>query len=536
MKIDRNLLRSWLLNDDIYNASQGAVHQISTALEGPLLLLDEKKAVELSTLVADVVSDRHSAIWRSISGHDNSLEDIGINSAQMMRLSHMINKQFGAKVLVEMLGSKDMTIRKLAALLNCREVETIFQKSCSVDGAKVAFLQDRVAEASRTVLGGLLGLQDQSQQHVFLTGATGYLGVQILVQLLQSKHIGSVAVLVRSADEHQAMMRVKNTIAATEESIPEENLLKIRAWSGDLSKTNLGLSEIHSNEFSALGKRGRDGNKKSIDTIIHCGAVVDWRKTYRELEAANVSSTEQLLKLALKSSGVRRFVFISGGRYPDPTQEYGQNLHQMYLDTAKGSGYAQTKFVAEQLVDNVRRATHYNTSIDIVSPAYLIGSQKIGLANQDDYLWRIVWASVRIGAFNADENDQWLFVADSASLAERIVALAEQDSIASSLKNTTLQVHDGLGMQEFWRHVCDVLGVSLAPVTGEEWLRRVKEDMEGMRDHLLWPLAETIDASYGQLTQQRCLAVTMGSGIATAGIDLAIQQNIQRLKKTEFFG
>lgn len=534
MKIDRNRLKGWLMEEDIRGASQGVVCQISTALDGPLLSPHEEWPMEISKTVADVVSDRDSAIWKSIAGHDNSLADIGVNSAQMMRLSHVIGKRFGTKVLVEMLGSEDMTMRKLATLLIQSNAKTGTQPSSSSVEARVAFLKDRVAETSRTLLDSISG-QPSRRRNIFLTGASGYLGVQILVQLLQSRDIGSVTVLVRSANEHQALEKVKYAMAAVEEPVRHEDLAKLRAWPGDLSQIGLGLSETHSTMLYGFTKHQNDKPQPIIDSIIHCGAVVDWRKSYDELEAANVISTKQLLSVALSSPDICRFVFISGGRYPDPTQKDGQGLAQMYIDTAKGNGYAQTKFVAEQLVDEVRHRAHCSTPMDIISPAYLIGSQRKGLANQDDYLWRIVWASVRVGAFNVDENDQWLFVAESNSVAERIVALTLGTQTKSLSKGTTLQVFDGLSMREFWRLVCNVLGVALSPVSGAVWLQKVRNDMDDKHDHLLWPLADAIDASYGKLTQGRCLSADMGTGLATAGIELAIQRNLERLKSESFF-
>lgn len=172
-------------------------------------------------------------------------------------------------------------------------------------------------------------------------------------------------------------------------------------------------------------------------------------------------------------------------------------------------------------------------AISIVRPAYLIGSREHGLANEDDYLWRMIWASVRIGEFNGDENDQWLFVAEADTVAKRVAAMIlHEDAYPLS---TTLTILDGLSMHAFWEHVSSVLGVSLISKPGHIWLQKVRRDMEKTGNHLLWPLADTLDTSHGYLRKRRCFAEDVSSEIVTSGIDLAIRRNIQHLSSEGFF-
>ncbi|KAK5697836.1 putative NRPS-like protein biosynthetic cluster [Elasticomyces elasticus] len=526
MKIDRNRLKHWLLEEDVHTASLGEVTLVSTALNGPLLCSTKRPAAELSCLVADIVTIKHSAIWKTISGHDNSLSDIGVNSAQMMRLASKIHQQFGVKILVDMLGAKDMTVRDLAALVESNGSMLGHANVSPTVDERTTFLQDRVAEISQSVIGTIQDPQSFSR-HIFLTGATGYLGVQILLHLLKSTGVGSVTVLVRSNGAEQALQRVRQAIAAAGTS--PDQYSKLRAWPGDLGKPRLGLSEEHWSELSSTEQQS-DARRPSIGTIVHCGAVVDWIESYNELEAANVTSTKTLLKLTLASAHVRRFIFISGGRYPDSPKDKTQDLEALYAEAAENTGYAQSKFVAERLVANVQQATH-DKLISIVSPAYLIGDREYGLANQDDYLWRIIWASVRIGAFVADEVDQWLFVADISSVAERVVALTV--ARPSNPWTPTLTILDGLSMSKLWGHVSSLLGVSLDAVPADMWLQRVKQDMDATNSHLLWPLAGTLDTSCGRLTNRRCPAADVNS--ATTAVDLAIRRNLEQLQSVGFF-
>ncbi|CAK1356523.1 unnamed protein product [Cercospora beticola] len=528
MKIDRTRLKKCLSDNEVSAGSVPGFMHVSTALSGTRLLPSEKSAMKVSNLTADIISAAGSTIWKSISGHDNRLTDIGINSAQTMRLVALIRKQFGCKILFETLSQPGMTVRQLAVLLEIEKQDLITDMAGNDVDTKIEFLKVRVARHTETVLNPSV-VQPTRPRHVFLTGATGYLGVQILCQLLSSSSIASMTVLVRTSRRELALERVR--LALTAAHAESSHQIKLNTWPGDLSKPRLGLSDADWMRLSGEGDKIDAGGPR-IDTIIHCGAVVNWTKSYSDLEAPNVHSTEELLKLVRTCHHLERFVFVSGGRYPNPAQDAETDLEGLYTDAAKANAYAQTKFVAERLVHNARRALP-DKSISVVCPAYLIGGRQHGLANQDDYLWRVVWATVRIGAFNADERDQWLFVAQSDAVAEQIVTLTLPDFKSSS--STTLNVLDGLSVGKFWSIVSEVLAIPLMEETGDVWLPKVKFDMEETSDHLLWPLADSLESGRGLLTRQRCRAKDVGAGSDSKDIEAAVRANVEYLHEAGFF-
>ncbi|KXT15725.1 hypothetical protein AC579_121 [Pseudocercospora musae] len=538
MKIDRNRLKMWLMEDDLRGGSASETCHISTGLSGSTLSAGELQAIELSRMIADIVSGRKSSMWACVSGHDNRLVDIGIDSAQVMQLASKIRKGFGVRVPVEMLAHRDMTVRKLAALLGSMGSQLVDRELRATVKERVQCLKEQVAQVSRSVLGIVepsasdrnISVPSSPKQRVLLTGATGYLGVAILQHLLTSDHVTSVVVLVRGEEPAQAIERVRHALAAAGGAPYDQE--KLLAWPGDLSRARLGLHEESWNSFTIDDEERSDKARTKITTIIHCGAVVDWSKSYEQLRAANVDSTGQLLQLTLESPHIQRFVFISGGRYPDPDQDDHRDLETIYAETAESTGYAQSKFVAERVVDNVRRVSAVK-SIYTVSPAYLIGSAELGLANQDDYLWRMVWAAVRARAYNSDEDKQWLFVAATDSVAERIVTMASQNH--GHRMDAHSKILDGLSVHEFWNIVRDVLKVPLTPVSADIWLQKVKCDMEETGDHLLWPLANTLDASKGQLTNCRCLTADMEVRAASRPDGRAVRKNLEYLSSVGFF-
>ncbi|WP_086841477.1 thioester reductase domain-containing protein [Amycolatopsis kentuckyensis] len=174
---------------------------------------------------------------------------------------------------------------------------------------------------------------------VLLTGATGFVGAFVLAELL-ARRPGPVHCLVRAEDEAHALRRVLDNLdrygldAGAHRS-------RIRPVPGDLTKPLLGLDE---RTFAGLHELAGE--------IVHCGAQVKWTYPYRNLEAANVGGTREILRLA--TVGAPRPVHYASTVGVFSSREYAADVVDETVDlTASGSlvvGYAQSKWVAERLV------------------------------------------------------------------------------------------------------------------------------------------------------------------------------------------
>lgn len=136
---------------------------------------------------------------------------------------------------------------------------------------------------------------------LLLTGATGYLGSHILLNLLQSS-VQKVAVLVRSKNPVEGFKRLLTVLNKYDEQhiLNNETFTnKIMVVSGDFTKENLAISE-----------KTQQLLKKNLDGIIHCGADVRHFGDEEHFKKTNIDSTSYLIKFSQQCDNIR-FHYVS---------------------------------------------------------------------------------------------------------------------------------------------------------------------------------------------------------------------------------
>ncbi|CAI7608715.1 unnamed protein product [Penicillium glandicola] len=357
--------------------------------------------------------------------NDVLLYSSGLDSVNMMELMSFISQNFHIQVGMQFLMDKETSIRSLAQYLAdtqaCSAKNHPVQHSStraliSVDlmaeinrhDSKVLSLQRRFASHDDIASNDVLMDRDNKSFTVPLTGATGFVGTQILRQLLEHRHVSRIIGLVRGDTDEAAKRR---TIDAAVKALwwTDHHAEKLEVWRGDLSLPNLGLDPTR-RDFLVSGQ--------AVGIIIHSGATVHWTKSYEVLEAANISSTIELLLLAVCLPSMR-FLYITGGRLWDSHEELDVVKE---LSVADAIAYSQTKFVAEAVVRRAARRSPFETNqLGVLNPGWVIGTPNEGFSNSDDYIWRLVATCIKIGAYNAAEADGWLSISDAATTATAIV-------------------------------------------------------------------------------------------------------------------
>lgn len=424
-----------------------------------------------------------------------------------MSLAMAIRKQFDINIGVPRLVQQQNSLRDLATLIDnllrghpgkepTKPTPTDLEREIDLLVSKIEF--------GRTA----------TKSSVFLTGSTGFLGTQILRYTLTKRAFDRVVLLVRGLHEQKGLDRVIKT-AKIAGWWKESFISAIEVWDGDLSAQNLGLND---SQWSALC--GRPSAHGTINAVIHNGAVVHWTTNYDSLKDANVDSTVQLLQAAIASRFLKSFVYISGGLITDS---------RIWTETeAKmANGYDQTKYVSERLVSaTATRSRKSGTTFSIIKPGQIIGDVYTGVANADDFLWRVVMGAIRLRARPLDSETSWLSVSDVRQVTESVLWHATGKS-----KEDFVHIKRGVWVSAFWAAVEDQLQLQLRPVSWDEWIELARQDMvREQEQHPLWPVQHFLGAlgTEIEVTDHESCQWEMQEVLAAA------RQNIEYLRRKGF--
>jgi amino acid adenylation domain-containing protein/thioester reductase-like protein len=288
-------------------------------------------------------------------------------------------------------------------------------------------------------------------QHILLTGATGFLGVHLLHELLE-KTSANIHCLVRAENVSEARNKLKNKLSFYQ-LWNEQNSQRIIPIIGNLEKNLLGLSE---KEFQDLASQ--------IDVIYHNGASVNLIYPYSVLKPANVLGTQEILRLAsqIKIKPVH-FVSTTSVFCPENYPENEVLLESDPLDYYQGlvSGYPQSKWVAEKLVMQARER---GLPVTIYRAARIIGHSQIGICNTEDLFSRIITTCMQLGATpNIDWEDN-LTPVDYVSQA--IVYLSfQKESLGKAFHLLNPQI---ISMNHLFNLIRE-LGYQLPQISYDQW-------------------------------------------------------------------
>ncbi len=202
-----------------------------------------------------------------------------------------------------------------------------------------------------------------AQGPVLLTGATGFLGMELLVRLLE-RGDRDVVTVVRAADDREAegrMSGVLNTLFSPEDYRAVRG--RVRAVAGDLETRGLGLSPAT-----------RDRLTSEISAVAHCAASVSFSLELEEARRINVTGTHHVMCLATEAyerGALERVVHVStayvAGERVGRVRESQDYVGQSFRNT-----YEQTKLEAESLVNDSDLPTA------ILRPSIVVGDSRTG--------------------------------------------------------------------------------------------------------------------------------------------------------------
>ncbi|MDR2713459.1 MAG: SDR family oxidoreductase [Clostridiales bacterium] len=214
-------------------------------------------------------------------------------------------------------------------------------------------------------------------EHVFITGATGFLGANLVRAILESS-AAVLYLLVRESEECTADDRIKNLLM---ELFPKEQnpeyLPRVHAVKGDIGRENLGLSAAAWNELS-----------QKIDTIFHSAATIHLNLPYEEASEINLNGTKRVLALAAKcreNKVLQRFNHISSAYVAGKTKRFLETDFDIGQEFS--NSYEQTKLESEL---EVLKYSAKGLPVMIFRPSIITGNYKTGEAAKSSITFFIV--------------------------------------------------------------------------------------------------------------------------------------------------
>ncbi|NTV89091.1 MAG: amino acid adenylation domain-containing protein, partial [Clostridiales bacterium] len=291
--------------------------------------------------------------------HQNDQSDTDLSELEKVILQvwkRLVSNDIGVNDNFFTSGGDSLTIMRVIAELSLIEIELkpqdFFEKPTVRQLAqKISDAENDVERANRIypVINNTFRQIDASKalklDRVLLTGATGFLGIHILEELLKNPD-SIVYCLIRGEQEI-----IRARFAGVLEYYFGDKYTKlidkrIICLAGDVSLECFGLG---ADEYEELGR--------SLKLVIHSAGLVKHQGDYAEFERINVNGTANVLKF-VNDFGIRlghiSTMSVSGDyvvKQKTPRPEFTENdfyIGQSYYDNV----YVRSKFEAEEMVIN----------------------------------------------------------------------------------------------------------------------------------------------------------------------------------------
>jgi thioester reductase-like protein len=193
---------------------------------------------------------------------------------------------------------------------------------------------------------------------VLLTGATGFVGMELLRRFLEEDGDRRVHALVRAADDE-----------AAGERLPAHP--RLNAVAGDIEQPGLGLS-----------RAARERLRQEVTTILHCAASISFDLSLEESRQVNVDGTRNVLELAERCRALERLTYVSTayvageprGLFREDQLDVGQRFR---------NPYEQSKFEAERMIHE--RAN--GLPLQVLRPSIIVGDSRTGRTSSFNVLY-----------------------------------------------------------------------------------------------------------------------------------------------------
>jgi amino acid adenylation domain-containing protein/thioester reductase-like protein len=327
-----------------------------------------------------------------------------------------------------------------------------------------------------------------AQESILLTGATGFLGSYLLLELLRQTQ-AKIYCLVRATSPQNGMEKIRRQLESY--GLAHQELAdRVHVVVGDLAKLLFGHSQ---DEFSALAGQ--------IGVIYHNAAWVSSVLPYPALRATNVLGTQEVLRLAclgnakpvhyVSTLAVCSLLGDSGNavREDDDISQ----VQQLF------GGYAQSKWVAEGLVHLARAR---GLPVTVYRPGIITAHSKTGVANSEDLFSALLKGCIQLGA--APIMHAAIEMTPVDYVCEAMIRISRQPDSCGKVFHL---LNPSAITCEQLVHWVDALGYPLQQITFDEWISKLEALGADLRNNALYPFISLFPVL--DIEMQKYLGVTL---------------------------